>query len=243
MIRNRNREHGFTLIEIMIAMALSLLLMSGIYYTYFAQQKVYQVQDQMVAMQQNLRTAMHYIERDLRGAGFDDKAKNRSSSQEAGMETAEADRIVFSLYGNNQCQPDRDGSPKVIVYEIYDSAAAGNNTLGRRCGDDENTAIEPIAPGIEVIDFVYLGTDDDGNMVDLDTDGDGDVQVDRFDEIRWIQVTLVARTERPDREYTDSKAYTNPQEEEILPAQDDHYRRKVISTRVNVRNLNIRYPG
>jgi prepilin-type N-terminal cleavage/methylation domain-containing protein len=61
---------GFTLVELLMAIPLGLLLMAGIYTTFKAQQDSYIVQDQIGAMQQNLRGAMYVITRDLQMAGY-----------------------------------------------------------------------------------------------------------------------------------------------------------------------------
>ena len=52
---------GFTLLELLIAMALSIIIMAAIYSTYYSQQKSYLVQEQVAAMQQNLRAATFYL--------------------------------------------------------------------------------------------------------------------------------------------------------------------------------------
>jgi prepilin-type N-terminal cleavage/methylation domain-containing protein len=71
---------GFTLIELLVAMALGLVIMAGIYRVFISQQDSYIVQDQVAAMQQNLRGAMYIITRDLQMASlytnFDRSAHN-----------------------------------------------------------------------------------------------------------------------------------------------------------------------
>ncbi len=57
-IRGVMSNQGFTLLELVVAMALVGIIMAGVYATYFSQQKSYLVQDQVAAMQQNLRAGM-----------------------------------------------------------------------------------------------------------------------------------------------------------------------------------------
>jgi type IV pilus assembly protein PilW len=61
---------GFTLIELLVAMALGLVIMGGLFRTFKVQHDSYVVQDQVAAMQQNLRAAMYMITRDLQMAGY-----------------------------------------------------------------------------------------------------------------------------------------------------------------------------
>ena len=63
-------QKGFTLIELLVAMVLALVVMGMLFRTFKIQQDSYVIQDQVVAMQQNLRSAMYVLSRDLQMAGF-----------------------------------------------------------------------------------------------------------------------------------------------------------------------------
>jgi type IV pilus assembly protein PilW len=52
---------GFTLVELLIAIALGLVILAGLFQTFRTQHDTYIVQDQVAAMQQNLRAAMYLI--------------------------------------------------------------------------------------------------------------------------------------------------------------------------------------
>jgi prepilin-type N-terminal cleavage/methylation domain-containing protein len=64
------KERGMTLIELLIAMVIMGLLGAGVYQTFIGQQHTYEVQDQVVDLQQNARIAINQMVRDLRMAGF-----------------------------------------------------------------------------------------------------------------------------------------------------------------------------
>lgn len=66
----RGNEAGFTIIELLIAIALGLVIVAGLFRTFKVQHDSYVVQDQVSAMQQNLRAAMYLITRDLQMAGY-----------------------------------------------------------------------------------------------------------------------------------------------------------------------------
>ncbi len=60
---------GFTLVELMLALVISSIIMMAIYATYNSQQKTFVVEDQVVAMQQNLRAGMINLQRETKMIG------------------------------------------------------------------------------------------------------------------------------------------------------------------------------
>jgi prepilin-type N-terminal cleavage/methylation domain-containing protein len=73
---NKLRNHlpfnkrGVTLIELLVALVIGGIVVAGIYRVFIAQSKAYTVQDQVVEVQQNIRSAMEILLRDLRMAGY-----------------------------------------------------------------------------------------------------------------------------------------------------------------------------
>jgi prepilin-type N-terminal cleavage/methylation domain-containing protein len=61
---------GFSLVELLIGIALSSLILFGLYGVLSSQERIYSMQDDLSEMQQNLRLAMERITRDLTMAGF-----------------------------------------------------------------------------------------------------------------------------------------------------------------------------
>ncbi|MFC1823652.1 PilW family protein [Thermodesulfobacteriota bacterium] len=64
-------ESGFTLIELLMVMVISGIVMAAIYSAYTSQTRAYQIQDEVSVVQQNLRAAAYYMEREIRMAGYD----------------------------------------------------------------------------------------------------------------------------------------------------------------------------
>jgi type IV pilus assembly protein PilW len=62
---------GFTLIELMIAIAIAAILVSAIYVSVISQQKTQFTQQMVVDIQQNARAALFLLQREIRMAGFD----------------------------------------------------------------------------------------------------------------------------------------------------------------------------
>lgn len=67
---SKNEETGFSLVELMIAMTISLFLLLGITYVYTQSKPVYRTQENLARMQENGRLAFEYLSGDLRMAGY-----------------------------------------------------------------------------------------------------------------------------------------------------------------------------
>ena len=66
-----HNEKGMTLIELLIAFVIFAIVSAGSYRLFVSQSRAYAVQDQVVEIQQNIRTAMEIILRDVRMTGYD----------------------------------------------------------------------------------------------------------------------------------------------------------------------------
>lgn len=90
---------GFTLVELLVAIALGLVILAGLFQTFRTQHDTYIVQDQVAAMQQNLRAAMYLITRDLQMAGWYsnfDRSNHSIVLNDADLGTANGRPLLFS---------------------------------------------------------------------------------------------------------------------------------------------------
>jgi len=216
----RGRQ-GFTLIELLVAMAMAGIVMGSIFSVYYSQQKSYVVQEEMSGMQQNLRAALYIMAKEIRMAGCDP-----TGMAGAGITTAGTNTISFTmdLRGKDiDDPPDGDTADlnESITYALYDFGGDGDMDLGRDIGSGNS----PVAENIDVINFVYL-----------DRDGNPTASLSR---IRTVQITIVARTGRNIRGYTDNNTYTNLQGATIFGPAGDNVRRIRLATNVKCRNLGL----
>lgn len=65
-----NKQQGFTLIELMIAVTLSLLLLTGVIQMFLSSKQSYRTAESLSRMQENSRYAIEALSKDLRSAGF-----------------------------------------------------------------------------------------------------------------------------------------------------------------------------
>ena len=71
-------NQGFSLVELLMAMAISLVVMAGVYKVYVTQQDSYLLQEQVAEMQQNSRIAKYVLMRDIRMAGYNPTGKHNA---------------------------------------------------------------------------------------------------------------------------------------------------------------------
>jgi prepilin-type N-terminal cleavage/methylation domain-containing protein len=64
------RQQGFTLVELLIAMALALVIIGALSSTFIIQRKTYDVQGQIAEMTQNARAAVDMMTREIRLTGY-----------------------------------------------------------------------------------------------------------------------------------------------------------------------------
>jgi type IV pilus assembly protein PilW len=65
-----NKQQGITIIEVMVALALSLIILAGVMHIFINNKQTYRVQEAFARLQESGRFATHFITRDLRMAGY-----------------------------------------------------------------------------------------------------------------------------------------------------------------------------
>jgi prepilin-type N-terminal cleavage/methylation domain-containing protein len=64
------KQNGVSLIELLVALVISIFLIASIYWTFIQQQKTFTTQEQVVDIQQNIRFAISIMMREIKMAGF-----------------------------------------------------------------------------------------------------------------------------------------------------------------------------
>ena len=231
-------QKGFSLVELLVAMAVGSMLMAGIYTFYQNQLKSHITLQELVEMQQDARLGMYMMTREIQMAGYDpqntgaaicianaaeiafDSDLNSDGAIDAGTE-----RFYFALSNDADRNGVADGTPCNLERGGWDNAL-------------NPVSLNPVALNIDALNFVYL----DNTGTALDDDGKGNVTANMA-AIRSIQITLVARSgdKLPVlmRRHTDGRIYTNQQDTVLLGAQNDNFRRIRLTSTVKVRNLGL----
>ena len=224
----RHSNMGFTIVELLVAMVVALLAMGAIYSTFLNQYRAYRIQEETAEMQQNLRAAMLYMEREIRMAGCDP-----IGIADARIIKAERTLIRFTedVRGNSSgSDPDgnTDDPNEDITYSLKEKNLVKNTGGGNHV----------VAQNIDAVDFVYLDGSSPPHVLN-DPLIDGDVPADKMTQIRSVEITIVARTSNPLLSSKNSIAYLNQRGTAILPPQNDHVSRRCLTTWIKCRNLGI----
>ena len=174
-------NRGLTLVELMIAVAISGIVAGAIFTAFQSQQKSYLIQDQVAEMQQNLRAAMDIMVREIRMAGYDPQGSNGFGIIDIQPRDV-ANNFNAGLVGNGAFEFTADfddngtvSGGETISYSICDfpivTGGDGINDLGR----DNGGGRQPCAENIEAMGFAFA-YDADGDD-DLDTYSAGGSQV------------------------------------------------------------------
>ena len=199
-------NHGLTLIELLIALALAAVVTGACYQLYQTRQRSYVAQELIVDMQQSARAAVALMKREIRMAGYNPAARDGvdndgangiddpTESPAVGIEEAGASMIHVSFDYDGDMT--KEGVGEDISYGFankYDGngdgiADSGSAPLGRKSRDSD---LYPIAENIQAIRFAYAfdydGGSPDGRLDESPNghviwayDSDGDQLVDRL---------------------------------------------------------------
>jgi len=229
-VDTRNNANGFTLIELMIGMVVSMMIIAAIFASHRAQTRANLTQQMITEMHQNARAAMFSMERDIRSAGYDP-----TGNTNAAIILADDDQMDFMIDRNGDGDftttnppPNNLDPNERIAYSLTMDGNLGRSTWG--------AAPQTVAENIEVLDFVYL--DEDGNPI-----GPVPLDADKIALIRSVQITLIAKSGKNVpvlmMKHTDNKTYTNQQGDALLDNANDNFRRIGLTGNVKCRNFGL----
>jgi type IV pilus assembly protein PilW len=164
---------GFTLMELLVAMAISLVVLAGVAGTFTAQTRQNSAEEQIAQMQQNVRGALDLMVREIQMAGY----KPNGGTVTGVTYSASQLEIQADMDGNGSINT-ASGSEEDIIY-AYDSV---NLRITRKLGSSGTAQL--LADNVTAFSFSYL----DANGSTTTTSS----------SVRKVSISITARTAKPD---------------------------------------------
>jgi len=216
-------KRGITIIELLVGLVICSIAIAAIYRVFTAQSNAYVVQDQVVEIQQNIRSVMEIMVRDIRMAGFD-YDNSTSAVTVPNIPYNVAGNTITVWYENYQTGPPLISEIHAVTYTLN-----GSNLERQLIVNGVNQSTEVL---LENVNAFVLDCGIDGRIGDVappNQDGVIDNWVNcgavdnNRDKVIAVRVSLTTRPEQ-----------VNPQ--------DDRFRTvspRTLTSIVALRNLSI----
>ena len=147
---NHSNNQGFSIVELIVALAMSLLVLVVVYTTFTTQLYSFQLAEQTAPLQQNVRVAKMFLERDIRMAGANLNSVNY-----------EDERLYPVTFDNNNLSGDAGSDLLTLVYIDYFGGACGAATAPAvSCDDYPVLTLKDAMPGDSAVATVEEEFDD-----------------------------------------------------------------------------------
>lgn len=188
--RKTRSDDGFTLIELMVSIAIGMIVMASVATTFTSQTRTYAAQEQINQMEQNLRGALDIMSREIKMAGYKPNGGtvtgvvSFSSTALTIQADISADGTVLASGAGS------DTAYEQIAY-AYDSTS---KTITRQVGSGTATTL---AENISAFSFLYYQAQSGTTSATATT----------ASAIRQIKISMTGQTAKPDPGFTSNGGY------------------------------------
>lgn len=209
-------NRGFTLVEMMVALAVGSMVMAVIYSVNAGLLRTYTTQNVVADIQQTVRAGVDFMAQDIMMAGYDPQDKiGYEDVDEGGGELPsgiiEARLTEIRVTSDNNENASIDNSDFEDITYVYDSV---NNRLDQLLyNGDRQTYIDNVVN----LEFTYFDEDDNDLFVEHSVDPNDPLPDDNRSEIRTVRITITVRE----------------------PAGQDKWKERTYTTQVVCRNMGI----
>lgn len=172
-IQSTHNEKGVTLVELLVALVIAAITLAGVYRVFISQTRSYAVQDQVMEVQQSVRSAMEIMLRDLRMAGFDDDNPTSPYTIPTAITTVGTNSIAVNYeYFNKYRTPNQYESHRVTYAVNGSSQLTRTLNVTAAVAPVPNPSTEILLDNVGALTFTY-GIDNNMDLVMDDQNGDG----------------------------------------------------------------------
>ena len=218
------RQKGFTLIELMVAMAISGMLIAVVAMAFTGQSKSYNAGQDVASLQQDMRSALELMAQEIRMAGYDP-----TGSADAKISIATSTDLRFTKDISDGAGGDSDGDTADANEDIR-YAINTSNDLGRETGG--GGGLQPIAENIDQLRYEYLVDNDTWTQTPTD-----------LKKIRAVKIMILGHSARETAGAVDTSTFDPPLESATVhwkPATPGRYHWRMASLVVQCRNIQIK---
>lgn len=180
------QTRGFTLAELLVALSMSVLTLGVVYAIYAHQVKSQIVQEDIIAMQQDVRAAWDLLTREIRMAGYDPRGVNRDHHSSNNFDGIHAEgkelHLQADLNGNGRLT---DANERIVY--VFDEKT---RTLRRRTGRGGR---QPVVENIQSFKFELLNHHGEPAL--------------SASEVRLVSFSITGQTAHRDETYPENNGY------------------------------------
>jgi type IV pilus assembly protein PilW len=181
--RKARNDRGYTLMELMVAIAIGMIVMASVATTFTSQTRAYSAQEQINQMEQNARGALDIMSRELKMAGY-----KPNGGSVTGVVSYSSSSLTIQADLNADGAVSTSGSDNEQIAYAYDST---NKKITRQVG---TAAAATLAENISAFTFTYYQSS-------------GTTLATSTTDIRRIKIAITAKTEKPDPGYQTNGGY------------------------------------
>lgn len=223
-------QQGFTLVEIMVAMTISLLLLAGVLQIFISSKASYNLQSGISRLHENARFASDTMAQNIGIAGYNvDDTFNTANTQDnvtanaaLGFSAANgtaSDTIDINYEGAFDCLGNPTGGATADRYYLD-----GNNLM---CLGSGSVTPGILAEGIENLQILYGEDTDDDDIANLYVSAGN---VTDFNEVVSVRIAFLASSVETVSGGNDTNVYTLLNARPIGPLNDTLFRRVFVRT-------------
>ncbi len=197
MYKTDQNNAGFSILEILIALAIGLIVIASLGTAFISQRKAYDVQEQVVEMVQAGRAALDIMSREIMMAGYDPSRSGYAPTQKMQTTDPSAANFVGIPYNSNasviDIYADLDGDESTTGTNEHITYAFNSSTLQVTRNANTGGGAQPIAENVTDFWVAYK------NVYGNSTTDQG--------AIRQVQLSITVQTSRPDPGFPENNGY------------------------------------
>lgn len=158
-----SRQNGFTIVELMVAMVISLILLAGVSQIFLSNRETYRVQSSLSRLQENARFAIDLLRSDISMAGF-------PNMEPFDLTQTGNTRLAVQREAPADCLGNTTGGVVTNVYALQDGSLTCNGVA--------------LVDNVQELGFLY------GEDTDKDVEAERYVSMPGSNPIASVRVTL-----------------------------------------------------